>query len=118
MFVGYVQCVAAQPRLLRRSLLSAFRQKGGHLILPLMSENQGRELRQKIVTAGEQAARWLRNRLNTEWTEANRIVLPDGVKRIDRAQRAEDGFGNEERVAGLMIFPAPLREIREVNVRR
>src|SRR5262245_51949995 len=32
-FVGYVQCVAAQPCLLRRSLLRAFRQKGGHLIL-------------------------------------------------------------------------------------
>src|SRR5207253_1623700 len=95
-FVGYVQCVAAQPRLLRRPLLSALRQKASYLILSLMSENQGRKLRQKIVTASEQTARWFRDRLNTEWAEAHRIVLPHGVKRIDGACGAEDGFGNEE----------------------
>src|SRR5262245_8667221 len=44
-FVAYVQRIAAQPRALRRSLLGALRQKPGHLILPLMIENQRRELR-------------------------------------------------------------------------
>src|SRR5262245_21122421 len=117
-FVGYVQRVTAQPRLLRRPLLGALRQKAGHLILPLMIENQRRELGQNIVTAGGQAARRLRDRLNTERAEADRVVLAYGVERIDRAQRSLDGFGNEERIAGLTIFPAPLREIREVDVRR
>src|SRR5262249_49541934 len=117
-FVGYVQCVAAQPRLLRRPLLGALWQKAGHLILTLMIENQRRELRQNIVTAGEQAARRLSDRLNTERAEANRVVLAYGVKRIDCAQRSQDGFGNEERIAGLTIFPAPISEIREVDIWR
>src|ERR1044071_2712343 len=43
-------------------------------------------------------------------------MLADGIKSIDRAQRTENGLGNEQRIARALILPAPLSEIGEVDV--
>ena len=45
-------------------------------------------------------------------------MLANGIKRVYRTRGIWRRFGNKQGVPRLLILPSPLREVREVNVRR
>src|SRR5262249_55281199 len=81
-------------------------------------EYQRCELLEHRVALSQRVRFGIWNRFDRKRAEPDRVMLADGVERVDGTQRPEKSFGNKQRIPRSLILPAPLAEVWEVDIGR